>query len=157
MPVAGTLLGLGTGGGCLIAGLIFGWLRAKRPTFGHLPAAAALYLKDFGLTVFVACIGLSTGPEALQQIFKHGVALVVAGIAVSLVPGLVALYYGKYVLKLHPVILSGAICGRQASTPALNAVTLAAGSNAPVLGYTVPYTVANVLLTLAGPIVVLIT
>jgi len=157
VPFAGTLLGLGTGGGCLIAGLIFGWLRAKRPTFGHLPAAAALYLKDFGLTVFVACIGLSTGPEALQQIFKHGVALVVAGIAVSLVPGLVALYYGKYVLKLHPVILSGAICGRQASTPALNAVTLAAGSNAPVLGYTVPYTVANVLLTLAGPIVVLIT
>src|SRR6516162_1611305 len=42
------------------------------------------------------------------------------------------------------------------STPALNAVTLASGSNAPVLGYTVPYTLANVLLTLAGPVVVLL-
>ncbi len=62
----GSLLGLGTGGGCLIAGLFFGWLRARRPTFGQLPAAAALYLKDFGLAVFVACIGLATGPEALQ-------------------------------------------------------------------------------------------
>ena len=59
-------------------------------------------------------------------------------------------------LKIHPVILIGALCGRQASTPALNAVTLAAGSNVPVLGYTVPYTIANILLTLAGPVVVLI-
>jgi putative transport protein len=60
------------------------------------------------------------------------------------------------VLKIHPVILIGALCGRQASTPALNAVTLAAGSNAPVMGYTVPYTIANILLTLAGPVIVLI-
>jgi aspartate-alanine antiporter len=152
----GALLGLGTGGGCLIAGLLFGWLRARRPTFGQLPSAAALYLKDFGLAVFVACIGLATGPEALKQIARYGVALPVAGIAVSLVPSLFALYYGKYVLKMHPVILCGALCGRQASTPALNAVSLAAASNAPVLGYTVPYTIANILLTLAGPIVVLI-
>ena len=152
----GALLGLGTGGGCLIAGLLFGWLRARRPTFGQLPSAAALYLKDFGLAVFVACIGLATGPEALKQIARYGIALPIAGIAVSLVPSLFALYYGKYVLKMHPVILCGALCGRQASTPALNAVSLAAGSNAPVLGYTVPYTIANILLTLSGPIVVLI-
>ncbi|HEY6307440.1 MAG TPA: aspartate-alanine antiporter [Candidatus Angelobacter sp.] len=152
----GSLLGLGTGGGCLIAGLLFGWLRARRPTFGQLPAAAALYLKDFGLAVFVACIGLATGPEALKQIIRYGVALPIAGIAVALVPGLLCLYYGKYALKMHPVILIGALCGRQASTPAINAVTLAAGNNVPVLGYTVPYTIANILLTLAGPVVVLI-
>jgi aspartate-alanine antiporter len=154
---AGATLGLGTGGGCLVAGLLFGWLRARRPTFGQLPAAAALYLKDFGLSVFVACIGLATGPEALAQIVRYGVALPVAGIAVALVPGVFSLYYGRYVLGIHPVILCGALCGRQASTPGINAVTLAAGSNVPVLGYTVPYTLANVLLTLAGPIVVLMT
>lgn len=156
VPFGGAKLGLGTGGGCLIAGLLFGWLRARRPTFGQLPTAAALYLKDFGLAVFVACIGLATGAEGLRQIMKYGVALPVAGIAVALVPGLFALYYGKYVLKMHPVILIGALCGRQASTPAINAVTLAAGNNVPVLGYTVPYTIANILLTLAGPVVVLI-
>jgi aspartate-alanine antiporter len=152
----GALLGLGTGGGCLIAGLLFGWLRARRPTFGQLPEAAALYLKDFGLAVFVACIGLATGPEALRQIVRYGVALPFAGIAVALIPGLFCLYYGKYVLKMHPVILIGALCGRQASTPAINAVTLSAGNNTPVLGYTVPYTIANILLTLAGPVVVLL-
>jgi putative transport protein len=157
VPFGGARLGLGTGGGCLIAGLVFGWLRARRPTFGQLPAPAALYLKDFGLSVFVACIGLATGPEALSQIVRYGVVLPLAGVAVSLVPGLFALYYGKYVLKMHPVLLCGALCGRQASTPALNAVSLAAGNNAPVLGYTVPYTIANILLTLAGPVVILIT
>lgn len=156
VPFRGSLLGLGTGGGCLIAGLLFGWLRARRPTFGQLPTAAALYLKDFGLAVFVACIGLATGPEALKQLIKYGMALPVAGTAVALVPGLFCLYFGRYVLKMHPVIIIGALCGRQASTPALNAVTLAAGSNVPVLGYTVPYTIANILLTLAGPVVVMI-
>jgi putative transport protein len=58
---------------------------------------------------------------------------------------------------MHPVLLYGALCGRQARTPALNAVSLAGGNNAPVLGYTVPYTIANILLTLAGPVVILIT
>jgi uncharacterized transporter YbjL len=122
------------------------------------PAACGgrIYLKDFGLSVFVACIGLATGPEALRSILEYGVAVPIAGIAVALVPGFVSLYYGKYVLKMHPVILCGALCGRQASTPAINAVALAANSNVPVLGYTVPYTVANVLLTLAGPVIVLI-
>jgi len=139
-----------SGGGCLIAGLVFGWVRARRPTFGRLPAAAALYLKDFGLSVF------ATGPEALRSILEYGVAVPIAGIAVALVPGFVSLYYGKYVLRMHPVILCGSLCGRRASTPAINAVALAANSNVPVLGYTVPYTVANVLLTLAGPVIVLI-
>ena len=156
VPFGGSMLGLGTGGGCLIAGLVFGWLRARRPTFGQLPAAAALYLKDFGLSVFVACIGLATGPEALHTIVKYGAAVPIAGVAVSLVPGVGSLYYGKYVLNMHPVILCGSLCGRQASTPAINAVALAANSNVPVLGYMVPYTVANVLLTLAGPVIVLI-
>jgi putative transport protein len=75
---------------------------------------------------------------------------------VVLVPGFVSLYYGTYVLKMHPVILCGSLCGRQASTPAINAVALAANSNVPVLGYTMPYTVANVLRSLAGPVIVLI-
>jgi putative transport protein len=152
-PVAATLLVAIAFGQ---VGLVFGWLRARRPTFGQLPAAAALYLKDFGLSVFVACIGLATGPEALRSLLEYGVAIPIAGIAVALVPGFVSLYYGKYVLKMHPVILCGSLCGRQASTPAINAVALAANSNVPVLGYTVPYTVANVLLTLAGPVIVLI-
>ena len=106
---------------------------------------------------FVACIGLATGPEALKQFARYGVLFPLAGIAVAFVPSLCALYYGKYVLKIDPVVLCGALCGHQASTPALNAVILAAGNNTPVLGYTVPYTIANVLLALAGPIVVLLT
>ena len=157
VPFGGARLGLGTGGGCLIAGLVFGWLRARRPTFGQLPAPAALYLKDFGLSVFVACIGLATGPEALSQIVRYGVVLPIAGIAVSLVPGLFALYYGKYVLKMHPVVLCGALCGRQANTPVLDAVTLLRGTTRPSSGIPFPDTIADILLTLAGPVVILIT
>ena len=51
VPIAGTPVALHTGGGCLISGLLFGWLRSKHPTFGSLPAPTALHLRDFGLAV----------------------------------------------------------------------------------------------------------
>ncbi len=52
------------GGGCLVSGLLFGWLRAKKPTFGDLPTPTAKYLQEFGLAVFIASVGLATSAAA---------------------------------------------------------------------------------------------
>ncbi len=60
--IAGASMALHTGGGCLISGLVFGWLRSKGPTFGSLQAATALHLRDFRLAIFIAGIGLAAGP-----------------------------------------------------------------------------------------------
>ena len=62
--------------------------------------------------------------------------------------------FGRYVLKLNPAILLGALTGAMTSTPALGIVTQAARSNVPALGYAGTYTFANVLLTFAGAILV---
>jgi putative transport protein len=152
--VAGVPIGLGTGGGCLISGLVFGWLRAKHPTFGNLPASTAQYLRDFGLAVFIASIGLASGPQAIAQIKQYGVTLPLIGLAVTVFPCLVMVFYGRFVLKMNPVILCGAITGNLTSTPALNGVIDAAESSTPVLGYTVSYAIGNVLLTFLGPVIV---
>ena len=152
--VAGVPIGLGTGGGCLISGLVFGWLRAKHPTFGNLPGSTAQYLRDFGLAVFIASIGLASGPQAIAQIKQYGVTLPIIGLCVVMVPLLVMLFYGRFVLKMNPVILCGAITGNLTCTPALNGVVGEAESNTPVLGYTVSYAVSNVLLTFLGPVIV---
>lgn len=154
VPVAGVPVGLGTGGGCLISGLVFGWLRAKRQTFGNLPGSTAQYLRDFGLAVFIASVGLATGPQALAQIKQYGITLPVIGIGAALCACLVNVFYGRYVLKMNPIIICGAISGNLTTTAALNGVMEIAESSTPVLGYTVSYAISNVLLTFLGPIIV---
>lgn len=89
--VGGVALELGTGGGCLLSGLFFGWLRSHFPVVGSLPSAAAQVLKDFGLATFIAAVGLSAGPDAIKLVREYGLALPLAGILMVLIPGLLSL------------------------------------------------------------------
>jgi AspT/YidE/YbjL antiporter-like protein len=153
VPVAGASLSLGSAG-ALLSGLGFGWLRSRRPTFGRFPSAATQILKDLGLAVFIASIGLTSAPSVLALLETRGWELPIAAILISLVPTLASLYVGRYILHIEPAILCGAIAGQQASTPAINATEAVAGNTVPVIGYTVTYAIANVLLPLLGPIFV---
>jgi aspartate-alanine antiporter len=152
-PIAGVSLSLGSAG-ALLSGLAFGWLRSRRPTFGRFPQAASQILKDLGLAVYIAAIGLTSAPGVLALLKARGWELPVSAIFVSLVPTLASVYIGRYLLRIEPAILCGAIAGQQASTPAIKATETAAGNSVPVIGYTVTYAIANVLLPLLGPLFV---
>ena len=154
LKVGGAELTLGTGGGCLVAGLAFGWLRARVPLMGSLPSPAAEILKDFGLATFIAAVGLSAGPDAIKLVKTYGLALPVAGVLISIVPATLSLLVGHWWLKIEAPILLGAVAGQQCSTPAIMALTNAAGNSTPVIGYTITYAISNVLLPLMGPIAV---
>ncbi len=147
-------LTLGVGGGCLVSGLAFGWLRARLPVMGSLPAPAAEILKDFGLATFIAAVGLSAGPDALHLIEKYGLILPLAGVLISVIPAAVSLFIGHRWLRLDMPILLGAVAGQHCSTPTIMALTNAAGNGTPVIGYTITYAISNVLLPLLGPITV---
>ena len=99
-------------------------------------------------------MGLNAGPRFFSGVRETGPGLVVAALLVSIVPHTVGLLFGRFVLKLNPVILLGAEAGSGTTTAALRAVQDAAGSKLPVLGYTVPYAVGNILLTAWGPVIV---
>ena len=150
----GVTLALGTGGGCLLSGLLFGWIRSHYPVIGSLPPAAAQILKDFGLATFIAAVGLSAGPDAIKLVREYGLALPVAGILMVLVPGLLSLWIGRMFLKLDAPMLLGAIAGQQCSTPAISALVGVTGNSTPVIGYTITYALSNILLPLMGPVVV---
>ncbi|WP_028202068.1 aspartate-alanine antiporter [Paraburkholderia nodosa] len=152
--VGGVTLVLGTGGGCLLSGLFFGWLRSRYPVVGSLPSAAAQVLKDFGLATFIAAVGLSAGPDAIKLVREYGLALPLAGILMVLIPGLLSLWIGHMFLKLEAPMLLGAIAGQQCSTPAISALVGVAGNSTPVIGYTITYALSNILLPLMGPVVV---
>ena len=150
----GIPVSLGSGGGALVSGLVCGWINAKRPSIGHMPDHAVQLLKDLGLAVFVACGGLSAGPEAIALIREHGAVLPLIGLLVSLGPACLSLWVGHKILKIEGPLLVGAIAGQHVSTPAISAILTSSGSSVPLLGYTVTYAIANVLLPVLGPIIV---
>ena len=150
-------LTLGGGGGALIAGLICGWLRSRRPTMGAFPPAAQQSLSDLGLGGFVACIGLASGPAALAAIQAHGLMLLLVGMVVTLVPLLVGTLFAHRVLRMNPVVVCGALAGAMTVDAAVSGACDVAQSQTPVLGVAVPYAISNVVLTVLGPIIVGLT
>jgi putative transport protein len=151
IPIAGVAISLGSAGS-LLSGLAFGWMRARRPTFGAFPPAATRVLKDLGLAIFIASIGLSAAPSVLALLGSRGWELPLAAVCSSLLPTTISLYVGRYLLHMEPAILCGAIAGQQASTPAINATEIVAGNPVPVIGYTLTYALANIVLPLLGPL-----
>ena len=150
-------LTLGGGGGALIAGLVCGWLRSRRPTMGAMPPAAQQTLSDLGLGGFIAAIGLANGHAAWVAIQEHGLLLVGMGLVVTLVPLTVATLFAHHVLRMNPVITCGALAGAMTVDAAVTGCCEIAESQTPVLGVAVPYAVGNVVLTVLGPIIVAFT
>jgi len=146
-------IGLGSAGGLLASGLAIGYLRSIHPTFGRLPHAARWILMEFGLLLFMAGVGLRAGSDIIETFITAGPTLVLAGIFVTVIPIFVGYFFGRKVLKIHPVLLFGGITGSMTSGASLSVVTKAANSSVPSLGYTGAYAFANVLLTIAGSII----
>jgi putative transport protein len=150
-------IALGGAGGALIAGLVCGWLRTRRPTIGSFPPAAQQTLSDLGLGGFIASIGLANGPAALVAIQAHGLLLLGMGVVVTLAPLIVATLFAYRILHINPVIVCGALAGAMTVDAAITGCCEVAQSQTPVLGVAVPYAVGNVLLTMLGPLIVTLT
>jgi len=147
-------LTLGIGGGVLLAGLLFGWLRAVHPTFGQIPSSAQWLLTELGLNLFIACVGLTAGPRAIHALQTHGAKLFFAGVALTLIPHILGLIFGRFVLKLNIVLLLGALTGSGTATPSLNVLKDESDSSTPALGYSIPYAIGNFVLTIWGTIII---
>ena len=153
--VAGIPVTIGTGGGCLLSGLLFGWLRSTHPQFAALPTGASNFLRDFGLAVFVAIVGISAGPQALKTIQEYGITLFFLGVGVTIIPQIVVFYFSYYVLRIrNPIEALGCVVGGRSANPGFAALLAKAGNATPVVSFTVCYAVANVFLTIWGPLIV---
>lgn len=151
----GIPVSIGAGGGCLLSGLLFGWLRSVRPRYAALPVGATNFLRDFGLAAFVGIVGISAGPQALVAIRQYGLTLLFLGVGVTLIPQVVTFFFSYFVLRIrNPIEALACVAGGRSANPAFAALLSQAGNATPVVAFTVTYAVANVFLTLWGPIVV---
>jgi len=154
--VGGIPLTLSTAGGALFSGLFFGWLRSVKPTFGRIPSPTVWFMNSVGLNIFIAIVGISSGPAFVAGLQKLGFGLFAWGIAATAIPLILGMFIGKYIFKFHDALLLGIVSGARTTTASLGMVTDQAKSQIPALGYTVTYAVGNTLLTIWGMVLVML-
>ncbi|MFB7410645.1 aspartate-alanine antiporter [Streptomyces sp. NPDC056202] len=157
LTVSGVPVSLSTSGGALIMGLVFGWIRGKYPTYGNVPPGAQWFMDTLGLCLFIAVVGINAGPSFTSGLSTAGWGLLVWGAVATVVPLLVGFGVGHYIQKIRFPILMGVLAGGQTTTAAIGAINEQSRSQIPTLGYTIPYAVGNVLLTIWGAVIVILT
>ncbi|MFC8698978.1 aspartate-alanine antiporter [Streptomyces parvus] len=156
LTAGGVPISLSTSGGGLIMGLVFGWIRGKYPTYGNVPPGAQWFMDTLGLCLFVAVVGINAGPGFTSGLSSAGWGLLLLGAVATVVPLIVGFLVGHHVQKIRFPILMGVLAGGQTTTAAIGAVNETSKSQIPTLGYTIPYAVGNVLLTVWGAVIVLL-
>ena len=154
--VAGIPLTLSTAGGALISGIVFGWLRSTRPTFGRIPSSTVWFMNSVGLNIFIAVVGISAGPGFVNGLKTQGIGLFLWGAVATTVPLILGMFVGKFIFRFHDALLLGIVSGARTTTASLGLVCDAGKSQVPALGYTVTYAVGNTLLTIWGMVVIML-
>lgn len=154
IPIGHLRMALGTSVGTLLAGLAVGWLRSVKPWFAGMPDAAISFMKSMGLAAFVAMVGLKAGPLFITALREYGLLLFFGGAIVTLAPLLAGLLFGRYILRVNPVLLLGGIAGAQTMIAGVAAVQEKSGSSVAMLGYSYTVAFGHILLTTWGTIII---
>ena len=149
-------LTLSTSGGALISGLFFGWLRSVRPTFGRIPSSTVWFMNSVGLNVFIAMVGISSGPRFVAGLQQLGFSLFLWGVVATTVPLILAMYVGKYLFRFDDAIVLGLLLRRAHDDRLARHGQRPRQEPDPGLGYTVTYAVGNTLLTIWGMVLVML-
>jgi putative transport protein len=156
LNISGVPLTLSTAGGALVAGIIGGWLRSVRPSFGRVPTPTLWFMNSVGLNIFIAIVGISAGPGFVNGLKTQGVGLFLWGAAATTIPLVLGMFIAKYVFRFHDALTLGVISGARTTTASLGLVCDQAKSQIPALGYTVTYAVGNTLLTIWGMVLIIL-
>ena len=147
---------LSTSGGAILSGLVLGWLRSKRPSFGHIPRSVVWFMDNAGLNLFIAVVGLSAGPSFISGLKEVGPQLFLVGVACTTIPLVICIYIANKLFKFPAAVSLGCVAGSRNAVAALGAIQDSLDSTLPVMGYTVTYAVGSVTLILAGMVVALL-
>jgi putative transport protein len=156
LNIGGVPITLSTAGGALVAGIIGGWLRSVRPSFGRIPTPTVWFMNSVGLNIFIAIVGISAGPGFVNGLKTQGIGLFLWGALATTIPLVLGMFMAKYVFRFHDALNLGIVSGSRTTTASLGLVCDQAKSQIPALGYTVTYAVGNTLLTIWGMVIIMI-
>ena len=151
--IGGVPVSLSTSGGALLSGLFFGWLRNRRPTFGHIPDSVIWILDNLGLNMFIAVVGLSSGATFISGLREVGLSLFFVGVAATLVALTVNIFIARKIFGFSAPETLGCVAGARCGVASIGAIQDALESTVPVIGYTVTYAAANLILVFSSLLV----
>jgi putative transport protein len=134
IPGVGTVT-LGIGGGPLIVALILGKLRRTGPMLWVMPLPANIVLRNFGLAIFLAAVGINAGQPFVRTVSETGLSMLFIGMAVLLTTVLIVLLVGYYLMKIPFDDLLGVASGATGNPAILVYSTKMAPTERPDIGY----------------------
>ena len=157
LKLNGIPLQLGNGTAALIMGLVLSsWIDRHRD-YKSIPETITNFMQSFGLTLFVGTVGLQSAQAFTEAVKSLGVGVLVIGAVVSIVPHLLTLLFGRYVLRMEPLALLGALTGSGTIAAAMSEIAQKAGPEGGAYyaaAFTPAFVVGNIGITLLGPIFV---
>ncbi|MEN8137228.1 MAG: aspartate:alanine exchanger family transporter [Bacteroidota bacterium] len=151
-PLGGLHFKLGLTGGVLLTSLLLSWKGKTGPIIWNLSGPANQILRQFGLLMFLTPVGLKAGENLISAIDQNGMILFVYGALITIIPMIISIIFGKYLLKLNFLSILGALSGGMTSTPGLSATDSLTESDAPQIAYAAVYPFALVLIIVVAEI-----
>lgn len=152
----GAEFSLGTSGGPLLIGLVFGHFAHIGPVAIDVPKKTLNVVREVGLALFLMGAGTEAGQGFLAVLAEQGVALFLWGAVMTLVPMVIGYILAVYVFKIDVLSSLGSICGGMTSTPALGTLMAVTKTEAVATAYAATYPVALIFVVLCCQFVPLI-
>ena len=148
---------LGLAGGPLIVGMILSRLGKIGPLVWYMPQHANQLLRETGIVLFLACVGLKSGDRFVETLLQGpGLSWMACGAAVTIIPLFLAGIIGRLVLKLNYLTLSGTLAGSMTDPPALAFVSGTTASNGPSIAYATVYPLTMLLRVVSAQLLILV-
>jgi putative transport protein len=154
IPIPGVgVVTLGIGGGPLFVALIFGKLRRTGPMLWTMPLPANIVLRNFGLALFLATVGVNAGQPFVRTVAESGFTMLFIGVAVLLTTVFIVLLVGHYVMKIPYDDLVGVASGATGNPAILVYSTKMAPTERPDIGYAMIFPSMTLVKVVAAQIV----
>lgn len=161
IPLSGTLIStplkLGLAGGPLIVAILVSYFGPKLGVVTYTTTSANLMIREIGITLFLACVGLGAGGEFVNSIVnKGGYMWILYGALITVIPIIIAGVVGRYLLRIRYNTLIGVISGSCTNPPALAFANQQCKGGEAAVGYATVYPLAMFLRILVGQMIILL-
>ena len=161
IPLSGTLLStplkLGLAGGPLIVAILVSYFGPKMGIVTYTTTSANLMIREIGITLFLACVGLGAGSEFVNSIVNRGGYMwIIYGALITVIPIIIAGFAGRYLFHIKYSTLSGVIAGSCTNPPALAFANQQNKGGEAAIGYATVYPLAMFMRILVGQMMILL-
>ena len=155
-PGIPTPVKLGLAGGPLVVAILIGRFGHKLKLVTYTTMSANLMLREVGLVLFLASVGIKAGGNFVQTVVEgDGLLYVGIGFLITIIPLLIIGMVARWRHKVNYFTLMGLIAGSNTDPPALAYANQISGNDAPAVGYSTVYPLAMFLRILTAQLLIL--